>query len=142
MSDRDFEKRLIDSGAKTVSETEIAKVVARSEQIQGKFRIGGPLRRFLDDGRLLIALIKDYSSRTYRKVPVGVIGAVAFTLLYVFNPLDLLPDVLPIVGQIDDAALVAACLMLVEHDLQAYKAWKAANDAGPRLPADTSNPRA
>jgi uncharacterized membrane protein YkvA (DUF1232 family) len=34
------------------------------------------------------------------------------------------PDVLPIVGQIDDAAVVAGCLILVEQDLHAYRQWK------------------
>jgi len=57
-----------------------------------------------------------------------VVGAVVFTMLYVFNPLDLMPDVLPIVGQLDDAALFAACLMLVEHDLRLYQAWKASRE--------------
>jgi len=131
MSDRQFEKGLIRAGARGVSESDIEKVVARSDEIKKKFNPGGPLRRFFLDGQLLLGMIKDYWSRTYRHVPVGVVGAVVFTMLYVFNPLDLMPDVLPIVGQLDDAALVAACLMLVEHDLRAYQAWKTARDARP-----------
>src|SRR4030042_4494307 len=128
MGDRQFEKGLIRAGAQSVSEQDIGKVVARSEEIKKKFRPGGPLQRFIADGQLLIGMIKDYWARRYRHVPVGVVGATVFTLLYVFNSLDLIPDVLPLVGQIDDAALVAACLVLVEHDLRAYQAWKARQD--------------
>src|SRR5512143_122663 len=135
MNDPQFQKALIKAGAKSVSDKDIIKVVAKSEEIQKKFRRGGPLQRFILDGQLLLSMIRDYWSRTYRQVPVGVVGAVVFTLLYVFNPLDLMPDVLPIVGQIDDAALVAACLMLIEHDLRAYEAWKATRQAPPELPA-------
>lgn len=134
MGDNQFEKGLVRAGAQSVSDRDIAKVVAKSEEIKKKFRPGGPLQRFIVDGQLLISMTKDYWARRYRHVPVGVIGAVVFTLLYVFNPLDLMPDVLPLVGQIDDAAVVAACLMLIERDLRGYQAWKAAADGQPALP--------
>ena len=137
MSDKQFEKGLIRAGAQSVSEQDIVKVVAKSEEIKKKFRPGGPLQRFIVDGQLLIGMIKDYWARRYRQAPVGVIGAAVFTLLYVLNPLDLIPDVLPIIGQIDDAAIVATCLMLVEHDLRTYQAWKVGREQPPAL---TSGP--
>ena len=59
------------AGAQSVSEKDIDKVVARSEEIKKKFRPGGPLQRFIVDGQLLIAMVKDYWARRYRKVPVG-----------------------------------------------------------------------
>ncbi len=114
MKDGQFEKGLVRAGSQSVSDKDIDKVVAKSEEIKKKFRPGGPLQRFIVDGQLLIAMVKDYWARRYRKVPLGVIGAAVFTLLYVLNPLDLMPDVIPLVGQIDDAAVVAACLMLIE----------------------------
>jgi hypothetical protein len=43
MGDRQFEKGLIRAGAQSVSEKDIGKVVARSEEIKKKFRPGGPL---------------------------------------------------------------------------------------------------
>jgi uncharacterized membrane protein YkvA (DUF1232 family) len=45
-------------------------------------------------------------------------------LIYVFNPLDLVPDVLPFVGVLDDATVIGALLMLVERDLKKYRTWK------------------
>lgn len=140
MNDRQFEKGLVRAGAQSVSEKDIDKVVAKSDEIKKKFRPGGPLQRFLADGQLLIAMVRDYWARRYRKVPVGVIGAAVFTLLYVFNPLDLMPDVIPLVGQIDDAAIVAGCLMLIEHDLRNYQAWRYSTKAQPELPAGRSEP--
>ena len=138
MSDKEFEKGLVKAGAKSVSDKDIGKVVARSEELKKRFRAGGPLQRFIVDGQLLIAMVRDYWARRYRKVPVGVIGAAVFTLLYVFNPLDMMPDVLPLVGQIDDAAIVAACLMLIERDLHAYQAWRGDAEGKPALPAGPS----
>ena len=31
--------------------------------------------------------------------------------------------------------LVAGCLMLVEHDLRSYQAWRSESRSGPALPA-------
>ena len=129
MPKRALEQKLIKDGAGSVSDAEIAKVVDRSQEIQRKFGAGGPLQRVIDDGRTLLAIVKDYWAGRYRQVPFATIGAVVFTLLYVLNPLDLIPDVLPIIGQVDDAAIVAGCMLLVEHDLRAYQAWLRAQGA-------------
>ncbi len=114
----------IREAARKVTEGDIAKVVDKSEEIKKRFTSGGPLHRFVDDGRLLVSAVRDYWSGRYRQLPLGTIGAIVFSLLYVFDPLDLGPDVLPIIGQIDDAAVVAGCLLLVEHDLGTYARWK------------------
>ena len=115
---------LVREGAEKMTDKDVEKVVVKSEDIQKKFTARGPLKRFIEDARLLIAMIKDYWSRSYRQVPFGTIGAIAFTLIYVLNPFDLVPDVLPIIGEIDDAAVFTACLMLIEGDLRKYKNWK------------------
>jgi uncharacterized membrane protein YkvA (DUF1232 family) len=117
-------EELIKEGSPKITEKDVVKVVEKSDEIERKFRSRGPLQRFIDDGKLLISAIQDYWSGKYRKMPWGTVAAVVFTLIYVFNPLDLIPDVLPIIGEVDDAAVVAACLFLVERDLLAYKEWK------------------
>lgn len=40
------------------------------------------------------------------------------------SPIDLIPDFIPVVGYVDDALVVAACLAMVESDLEIYKEWK------------------
>ncbi len=128
---------LIKAGAGQVTDSDIEKVVGKSEEIQRRFSSGGPLQRFVDDGRLLLSVVRDYWARRYRRLPVGTVGAIVFSLLYVFDPFDLIPDVLPLIGQIDDAAVVAGCLLLVEHDLRTYAQWKQQQLALPALPDKT-----
>jgi uncharacterized membrane protein YkvA (DUF1232 family) len=122
-----FEKpseEYVKEGAEKVTPKDIDTVVAKSEEIKDKFSSRGPLKRFIEDSRVLTALIKDWRAGRYRQALYGTIAAVAFALLYVFNPFDLIPDVLPILGAVDDATVIGACLMLVERDLKKYRAWK------------------
>jgi uncharacterized membrane protein YkvA (DUF1232 family) len=122
-----FEKsseEYVREGAEKVTPKDIDTVVAKSDEIKDKFSAKGPLKRFIEDGKVLTALIKDWRAGRYRQALYGTIGAVAFALLYVFNPFDLLPDVIPFLGALDDATVIGACLMLVERDLKKYRAWK------------------
>src|SRR5574341_303379 len=123
MSEKSSEE-FVREGAQKVTEKDIEKVVIKSEEIEEKFKARGPLKRFIEDYRVLRELVKDYRLGKYRQALYGTIAAVVFALLYVFNPFDLLPDVLPFIGVLDDASVMAACLMLIERDLGQYRKWK------------------
>lgn len=120
------DEEFVKEGAEEVTPTDIEKVVEKSEDIQKKFSARGPLKRFIVDARLLTSLVKDWRTGKYRQVLYGTIAAVVFALLYVFNPFDLVPDVLPFIGVVDDATVIGACLMLIERDLNKYRGWKEA----------------
>lgn len=117
-------EELVKEGSQKVTENDIEKVVVKSEDIEEKFKARGPLKRFIEDYRVLRELIKDYRGGRYRQALYGTIAAAVFALLYVFNPFDLLPDVLPFIGVLDDASVITACLMLIERDLSKYRNWK------------------
>ena len=122
-----FEKpgeEYVKEGAEKVTPKDIDTVVNKTEEIREKFSARGPLKRFIEDGKVLTALVRDWRAGRYRQALYATIAAVAFALLYVFNPLDIVPDVLPFLGAVDDAAVIGACLMLVERDLKKYRSWK------------------
>ncbi len=110
--------------ASKVTESDVGKAANESDSIRSKFEHAGPLGRYLEDVKLLISIAKDYSAGTYRAVPWWAISAIVFTLLYVVSPIDLIPDFIPVIGYMDDAAVLSVCMMLVERELQTYKAWK------------------
>ena len=117
-------EEFVKEGAQKVTEKDLEKVINKSEEIRKKFSAKGPLARFIEDGQLLIAIVKDYWFGAYRQVPYGAIASIVFTLIYVLNPFDLVPDMLPVIGQLDDVAVMGACLILVEQDLHKYRNWK------------------
>lgn len=86
------------------------------------------LPRVIRDAGLAVSLVRDYWRGSYRAVPGYSLLAIVLALLYVFSPLDFVPDVLPILGLVDDALVALVCLSLVEKDLRAYEEWK--GDAG------------
>jgi uncharacterized membrane protein YkvA (DUF1232 family) len=117
-------KEVLEDGSQKVTQKDVELVVSKSEEIQKKFSAKGPLARFIVDGKLLISLVKDYWARSYRQIPYGILSSAVFTLVYVFNPFDIVPDMLPVIGQVDDVAVLSACLLLIEQDLNKYRDWK------------------
>ena len=73
----------------------------------GKFRRLAARIPFAED--LLTAYYCAFDRNTPTHVRVALIGA----LLYFISPFDLLPDMLPIIGFTDDAAVVAGAIKLV-----------------------------
>jgi uncharacterized membrane protein YkvA (DUF1232 family) len=118
---------IITKEAQKVTPQDVKKVLDKSEEIRRQFESEGPLGKFVNDCKLLIAAVKDYWHGKYKRIPYWTIAAIVVALLYVLNPLDLIPDFIPVFGQIDDAAVVAACLLLVRKDLHKYRRWKTSN---------------
>lgn len=110
--------------AEKVTEEHIETVAKKSDEIYERFNRPGPLGRFISSGELMLSMVRDYIDGSYREIPNWIICAVVFALLYILNPLDLIPDVFPVVGQLDDAIVIGACLVLIDQQLQEYKAWK------------------
>lgn len=125
----DLDTDYVKQGAETMTESDLETVVERADAIEERFRSSGTLRRLLDDGRLLLGFVRDVRRGRYRKVPIWTLSAAGFALLYVLNPLDVVPDALPVLGLLDDAAVVSACLVLLEQDLYDYRTWRRAQQS-------------
>jgi uncharacterized membrane protein YkvA (DUF1232 family) len=122
-SQKNAEKQL-KAEAKKIHRADLKKLLERQRDIEKKVKGSGKLKRFGADVRLMFALVRDYWQGRYRAVPWKSIAAIAGALLYVMNPLDLIPDLIMGIGFLDDAGVVALCLKLVEADLHRYAAWK------------------
>ena len=104
-------------------------ILKEEEKLKAKLTESSHLKRFATDVGLFISLVKDYSQGNYRTVPYKSIAAVVAGLVYILNPLDIIPDFIPVIGYIDDAIIIAFCLKMVEKDLQTYQAWKKSQTA-------------
>ncbi len=120
----EIDEAYIKARAEQVTERDLLYVQEHEEEIRGRFLGNGPLGKFIEEILLAIALVKDYATGKYRKLPYWAIGAIVFMLLYVVNPIDLIPDFLIGIGQIDDLIVVTLCLLVVRQEIHEYKFWR------------------
>ena len=79
----------------------------------------------VDEIETTIDLIRCYIKGTYRQVPVRIIIAALGAIIYLVSPIDLIPDVIPIVGWLDDAAVITAVLGLgLGSELKKFRKWR------------------
>ncbi|MDY6903600.1 MAG: YkvA family protein [Thermodesulfobacteriota bacterium] len=90
----------------------------------GKFSPFGWIIRLATDLKLLFQLVSDFTSGRYRRVPVRSIIVFIAAVVYIVFPVDILPDMIPGYGQIDDALVALLGLYLLEKDIQDYSQWR------------------
>ncbi|UTC64534.1 DUF1232 domain-containing protein [Treponema sp. OMZ 788] len=83
----------------------------------------GPLSQFFDDIKTMCAMAKAWTKKDYREIPFKTIGMIILTLVYVFSPVDIIPDVIPGVGLLDDAAIVGLCIAAARNDINDFRIW-------------------
>ena len=123
---KDFNQKDIDEKFESFtsySEDDAQKVMDNQEKIE-RIATNPTLHKYLNDVKLYFQMLGDIFTGKYKKVPFGTIAAIVGTLLYVLSPVDLIPDVIPVVGYLDDAAILAACLNFTRFDVEEYKKEK------------------
>ena len=105
------------------TEDDAQKVMDNQEKIE-KIASNDTLHKYLADIKLYFQMLGDVFTGKYKKVPVGTIAAIVGTLLYVLSPIDIIPDFIPVVGYLDDAAMLAVCLNFTRFDVEEYKTNK------------------
>ncbi len=119
-----LEGRYEEASAILKDEDKVERVLQRLEKKLDVIPIAGEALSSLP---VLISLVRSYVKKEYADIPIGSIVAVLAAILYTVSTIDLIPDVIPIAGYLDDAAVIAACLSFVNSDVEEYRAWRAAN---------------
>lgn len=75
----------------------------------------------------MASLMRSFVKKEYIEIPLGSIIAITSALIYFVSPIDIVPDSIPFLGYIDDAAVIAVCWKLVESDVEEYVKWRKDN---------------
>ena len=101
------------------TEDDADKVLDNEEKIESIMN-NETLREYMNNIKNYFMMLKDFVTGKYKNIPVGTISAIIGTLLYVLSPVDLIPDLIPVVGFLDDAAVLALCVKLTQYDVDQY----------------------
>lgn len=112
--------------AEGVDKEKVEEIVGKEDKLKGFFKHVEPLKKYWDDICDVFLLLKDSVSRKYPDAPWTTIASLTGALLYVLNPFDCVWDMIPLVGFLDDALVVALALKFTKEDRVRYRAWREA----------------
>jgi uncharacterized membrane protein YkvA (DUF1232 family) len=72
----------------------------------------------------MIRLIRAYHQLEYRDISAQNLLVLVAAIIYFVSPFDVIPDSVPILGNIDDAFVVRLAMKSVGADLDAFMAWE------------------
>ena len=104
-----------------------SRLVELVSEVAGKLKhVGfkGNLAEFQGSVRLLIRMVKAYSSGAYRTLPWKSLVSIVAVLIYFVSPIDLIPDFLPVIGITDDVALVLWLIKTLGDDIAKFSEWE------------------
>src|SRR5437588_6930576 len=74
----------------------------------------------------MLRLIRAYSQGDYRDVHESTLVVIIASIIYVVNPLDVIPDALPALGFLDDATVLALAVRRARQTLDDFMSWETA----------------
>ena len=99
------------------------KLKALLESTNLTIKDNAQLANLIEDIQAVVSLVMDYTKKRYRSVSKTTIITIIAGLLYLVNPMDLIPDFF-VGGFIDDAAVIGYVLTKIKDELDRYKEWK------------------
>jgi len=115
---RQYDRMLRFTGGK-----DFGKILNEKDFWQKVEKASPVLKRILKDLKDLYALFVDSIKGKYKLHP-AITGTIAGGLLYFIVPLDLIPDYLPVIGLLDDFAVLSVIINSMQDELAEYRKFK------------------
>jgi uncharacterized membrane protein YkvA (DUF1232 family) len=77
--------------------------------------------------KIMLRMVQSWRNKSYRNISTSSIFITIVILLYFVNPIDVLPDFIPIIGGLDDAILLAYLLKVIDKEIEKFIAWEKLN---------------
>ena len=94
---------------------------------EDKLKLIPKIGKRASDIAVLLSMLRAYIKKQYTDVAIGTILAAIAGLIYVVNPMDVVPEYIIGFGIVDDAAVIGIILQAMHMDLNKYKKWQKAN---------------
>lgn len=80
------------------------------------------LKNRIGDFNLLLSMAKDTVSGKY-KMSTWNMSVIVGTIIYVASPVDAIPDIVPVLGWLDDITIVGYAVSKLSEEMKKYKAF-------------------
>ena len=122
-------QKLLNKGKKKAEETinDVDKFERLLQRIEKKLKLVPIAGTTLAIVPTMISLVKSYVQKEYTDIPIGSVIAMVSALIYFASPIDLIPDNVPVIGYVDDMAVITVCLKMVQSDIDEYLEWREKN---------------
>ena len=111
--------------ADKVGEEDVKETLGKEDEIKKLFKRVKVLAKYCNDLCEIFELLRDRVAGVYKETPWTTIAALTGALLYVLSPIDLILDIIPGIGFLDDAIVIGLAIKLALSDLEKYRVWKA-----------------
>jgi uncharacterized membrane protein YkvA (DUF1232 family) len=87
-------------------------------------RHAGVLRAVWTDFWTLWRFVRAWRAGEYRNVPWKSIIIAVAGLFYFLDPIDIIPDFIPVIGYLDDSVVLAFVARAIHSDLEKFREWE------------------
>ena len=123
-NDQDRINQAFNIGVDKFTEEDLNKVKQDAEIAESKSK---NLGKQFESFKIMWSLLQDYWAGDYTAVPWKLLASIGFAVAYLVSPIDIIPDFIPILGFVDDAAVFALVLSAFQSELNDYQEWKKNN---------------
>ena len=122
----DKAKEMLNSGMEKANELlkdneQISQLVREvQKKVEGIPVLNDAVKDFPD----MVSMVKGYVTKDYTNVSPKVVATIVSAFLYLTSRKDIIPDRIPILGILDDVAVLALALNFVQPEIREYQKWK------------------
>ena len=117
---------LLQNKAKAIlnNKTKVIELVTKALSFCKKLGNISFVKKWFLDIPTLCDMLIDTINGVYKNIPYSSLVMIVIAILYAVSPIDLLLDTIPIIGILDDVAILKAVVKTIKNDLESYTLWK------------------
>ncbi len=109
--------------AQSISKDDVLRLLDNIEGVTEELSEVKELQELKPDVKIALSLTQEYMDGNFKDIAWEKIQAIAYSLLYLTEQSDAIPDSTPGIGFLDDFAIIVLALEVVQDELEAFKNW-------------------
>ncbi len=101
-------------------------IVSARQKLVGVLKDNDKLKGFSEKIYVMVRMVRAQISGEYREFPWRTLSMIVGALVYFVTPLDLIPDLIPMLGLTDDISIVYWIYRSVQGDIEKFESWEKA----------------